>query len=156
MKFTSKSPAETLKIAQKFAKELKGGEILALVGNLGAGKTVFTKGLAKGLGVKRTVNSPTFVLMKVYQGKRKKVEGRGLKLIHIDCYRVNNPQEILDIGAGEYFGEKNTVVVIEWADKIKKILPQGARFIEFGIKSKSRVIKLSWFFALFRVKFRVV
>lgn len=140
--YLSSSPNQTLKLAQTLAKKLKGGEILALVGNLGAGKTLFTKGLAKGLGVKRTVNSPTFVLMKVYQGRSKKVEGRGLKLIHIDCYRLTNPQELLDIGAGEYFGNQNTVVVIEWADKIKKILPKGARFIEFDIKRNSRVIKI--------------
>lgn len=141
---TSKTPEETLNFAKKFAKKLKGGEVLALVGNLGAGKTVFTKGLAKGLGVKRTVNSPTFVLMKVYETKKQKnKKTEKLKLIHIDCYRLKDPQELLDIGAGEYFEDKNTVVVIEWADKIKKILPKGTRFIEFEIKRNSRIIKIS-------------
>lgn len=116
----TKSEKETIALGQKIASQLKGGEIIALIGELGSGKTTLIKGIAQGLGIKKIITSPSFVLMKIYP-----IKSKGIKqLVHIDCYRIKKPQEISAIGALEYFGQKDTVVVIEWADKIKKILPR--------------------------------
>ena len=126
-------------MAKKFVKELHGGEVIGLIGNLGAGKTVFTKGLAKGLKINKRITSPTFVLMRVYPVSKNKA----IKFfIHIDAYRIKSPNDLLAIGANEYFGRVDSVVVIEWADKIKKILPKKTRFIYLEHKNKSRLIKL--------------
>lgn len=121
-KIITRSEKQTFTLGQKLAQQLKGGDVLALTGELGAGKTVLIKGIATGLGIKKIITSPTFVLMKVYP-----VKGKIKQLVHIDCYRIKNPQEIIDIGATEYFHQPDTVVVIEWADKIKKILQTGQK-----------------------------
>ena len=120
MKLTTKSKKETILLGQKIATKLQGGEVVALIGELGAGKTTLIKGIAKGLGVKKIITSPTFVLMKIYNVKNKAIK----KIIHIDCYRLKQPSDILAIGANEYFKRKDSIVLIEWADKIKKILPE--------------------------------
>ncbi|MDO8592844.1 MAG: tRNA (adenosine(37)-N6)-threonylcarbamoyltransferase complex ATPase subunit type 1 TsaE [bacterium] len=133
MKFISASEQQTFALVKKFAKTLKGGEVIGLIGNLGAGKTIFTKGLAAGLGIKKRVNSPTFVLMKVYQVKSPSIK----HLVHIDAYRLKSAQDIIAIGATEYFNRPDTVTVIEWADKIKKVLPLGTRLVKISCKSKS-------------------
>ncbi|OQA36681.1 MAG: tRNA threonylcarbamoyladenosine biosynthesis protein TsaE [Parcubacteria group bacterium ADurb.Bin326] len=139
MKFLSTSEKQTLNFAKKFAGKLKGGEVLCLVGDLGAGKTAFTKGLAAGLGVKNTVTSPTFVLMKNY-----KVSGKGIKhLAHIDAYRLEGGAQLLGIGAEDYFGDAECVTVIEWADRVKDIWPKDAIKIEFKIgKGDKREINI--------------
>jgi len=142
MKYLSTSEKQTFNLGQKLAKTLKGGEVLALTGELGAGKTVLIKGIAAGLGIKKIITSPTFVLMKVYPITNYRLPIT--KLVHIDCYRTTNPQEIADIGATEYFGRPEAITVIEWADKIKKILPrrrqgfggQARQKIEIEIKLK--------------------
>ena len=147
-KITTHSPQQTQRLAQQLSSQLKGGEVLALVGELGAGKTEFTKGLAKAFGVKQAITSPTFVLMKVYEGKRKKEKGKrteDVRLVHIDCYRLQSPEELVDIGAAEYFGQKDTVVIIEWADRVKKILPRQVVWVKFklGKKGNERMISVS-------------
>lgn len=119
MKFISHSPAETLAWAKKFASSLTGGEVISLEGNLGAGKTVISKGIAQGLGITEVVNSPTFVLMKVYSVKR----GRTENLIHVDAYRLSGHEELLNVGLGDYLGQPDSIVLIEWGDKVKEILP---------------------------------
>lgn len=116
------SEKETFSLAQKFAKILHGGETLLLIGDLGSGKTAFTKGIAKGLGVNKTVTSPTFVLMKNYQGKK-------YKLVHVDAYRLENGQGLINIGIDDYFNEGNCVTVIEWADRVKDIWPEDKTII---------------------------
>ena len=122
MKFITKSEKQTIALGKKLARRLKGGEVLALTGQLGAGKTTLIKGLAQGLGIKRIITSPTFLLMRVYGVRGNK---KGIKtLVHIDCYRLKSSKDILAIGAQEYFGQKDVVAVIEWADKITKILPR--------------------------------
>jgi len=133
MKIITKSEKETFNLGKKIAKRLKGGEVLALTGELGAGKTVFAKGVAAGLGIKKIITSPTFVLMKIYNLPPTTYHLQPNKLVHLDCYRVKSPQEIIDIGATEYF-KPNAVTVIEWADKIKKILPKRTLKINFIIK----------------------
>lgn len=133
------SEKQTFVFAKKFTKRLKGGEIIGLVGELGAGKTVFTKGLASGLGIKKIVNSPTFVLMKIYEVKSEKQKVKNL--CHIDAYRVKTAKEIALIGAEEYFNRPDTVTVIEWADKIKKILPKKTKYVKFiNMEENKRLI----------------
>lgn len=104
---------ETSQFAARLAGFLQPGDVIALEGDLGAGKTTFTKGLAKGLEIKKTVNSPTFTIIKEYKGK--------LPLYHMDVYRVADAYE--DLGFDEYF-EGDGVTVVEWAHLIEEQLPQ--------------------------------
>ena len=130
-----------MSLAGKYAGSLKGGEIIGLIGELGAGKTVFTKGLARKLGVKRIVTSPTFVLMKIYRISGS--SGSAIKnLCHIDAYRAKDAGDIAAIGAEEYFSRKDTVTVIEWADRIKKILPNRTRYVRFKYNNQQRKLNL--------------
>lgn len=112
--YLTKTAAQTKRLGQKIAKQLKGGEVLSLVGNLGGGKTTFLKGLAKELDVKQVITSPTFVLMKVYMAK----QGSIRQFVHVDCYRISGI-EFSKIGLNDYLGEPRTIVAIEWADKLK-------------------------------------
>lgn len=130
--YQANNQAATEKIATELAKELKGGELLALSGNLGAGKTVFVKALAKALGVKENITSPTFVLMKVYdisplkasqrargEGKFSELDAKKVdKFVHIDCYRLSGQEDLFEIGLGDYLNYNNIIVAIEWADKL--------------------------------------
>ncbi len=130
MKSVLKASLKTLdNLAEEVAANLKGGEILALVGNLGAGKTTFTQKLAKKLKVKASVLSPTFVLMNLFKAKLK--NGRQITLYHLDLYRTRDFAEVKALGITEFWGQKNSVTVIEWADKIKKHLPKNAIVIYF-------------------------
>lgn len=133
IKQISKSPDETIKIAECLAKKLKKGNFISLNGELGAGKTIFTKGVAKGLGVKfyNYVNSPTFVIVKEYKGR--------LPLYHFDVYRIDSPDELINVGFERYFYDKG-VTVCEWADKIKSILPNER--IEVSIKNLGKQKRL--------------
>lgn len=107
------SVAETTRLAEKLAVLLKPGDVVTLEGDLGAGKTAFTKGVANGLGVKRTVSSPTFTIIKEYEGE--------LPLYHMDVYRLEHSEE--DIGFDEYFNGEG-ISVVEWAQFIEEYLPQ--------------------------------
>lgn len=109
---------DTKKLATSFAKILNGGEVITLTGDLGAGKTTFTQSLAKAIGVREPVTSPTFTLMNQYNGKK-------LKLYHFDMYRIENIDEILEVGLTEFFGNKDAVCIIEWAENIQKLLPKN-------------------------------
>lgn len=111
--FTSNRTEDTLSFAEKLGKLLKKKDVLLLEGDLGAGKTTFTKGLAKGLGIKRNVNSPTFTIIKEYMGR--------LPLYHMDVYRLEDSFE--DLGFDEYF-EGDGVTVVEWAHYIEEQLPE--------------------------------
>lgn len=108
---------ETQKLAKKFAKMLKGGDVVLLNGDLGAGKTTFTKFVAKALGVKEEVTSPTFTLMKEYNGRR-------LHLVHFDMYRLEGAEESTGFGFDEYIKNRdyNVVVFIEWSERVKELL----------------------------------
>jgi len=122
--FHSDSPERTRSAAEALAPSLRGGEVLALVGELGAGKTCFTQGLARALGVPdpRVVNSPTFVLLNVYEGR--------LPIYHFDAYRLADPETWLDLGAEDllYGGG---VSIIEWADRVEEALPPDRLEIRF-------------------------
>ncbi|GAB3799313.1 tRNA (adenosine(37)-N6)-threonylcarbamoyltransferase complex ATPase subunit type 1 TsaE [Virgibacillus kimchii] len=108
------SESETKRIAARLAVFLKAGDVVTLEGDLGAGKTAFTKGVASGLGVKDTISSPTFTIIKEYQGN--------LPLYHMDAYRLEYAEE--DIGFEEYF-EGDGVCVVEWASYIESFLPEN-------------------------------
>ena len=133
------SQEETINLAKEYITTLKGN-VLGLIGDLGTGKTVFTQGLAKELGVKEIVKSPTFVLMKVYDTNHKVIK----KLVHVDAYRLTNAQELIDIGLTEYLNKKDTLVVIEWADKVKDFLPKETIMINFkeGNNINQRIINI--------------
>jgi tRNA threonylcarbamoyladenosine biosynthesis protein TsaE len=108
------SPEETWELARKLAPILSSGDVINLSGDLGAGKTVFTKGLAVGLGIDEPVTSPTFTLIKEYEGR--------LPLYHFDVYRLASPEEMEELGFDEYF-YGDGVSVVEWGDKIEELLP---------------------------------
>lgn len=130
--YISKSADDTKDFAQKLAKSLKPGDVIALEGDLGAGKTTFTKGLAEGLGIKKNVNSPTFTIIKEYQGI--------LPLYHMDVYRLEDTYE--DLGFDEYF-EGDGVTVVEWAHLIKDQLPAQLLTIYLTHDDGKRKITLS-------------
>lgn len=129
---TSRSPEETRGIAEKLGKFLDGGEVLLLNGAPGAGKTTFTQGLARGLGITQTVNSPTFTIVKEYEGR--------LPLYHVDAYRLEDETE--ELGLEEYF-EGEGVTVVEWAERIAVQLP--AEFLEIHILPKGERERLLTF-----------
>jgi tRNA threonylcarbamoyladenosine biosynthesis protein TsaE len=126
------SLAQAASLAKQIGKGLVGGEILALVGPLGSGKTTFTKSLAQTLHVQDDVTSPTFVIMNQYHGwimdnkKRKKIF-----LYHLDLYRTGSNKEVIALGLQELWGKSDTIVVIEWAEKIASLLPKKNITIRF-------------------------
>lgn len=127
MKFVSHSVNDTYAFAKKVADKLKGGEVIILRGDLGAGKTTFTKGLAKALGVEETVTSPTFTYVKEYYGR--------LPLYHFDMYRVADADEVYELGLEEYF-YKGGVVVVEWNkfDDVKDPLVIDVKAVGEGVR----------------------
>lgn len=112
----SYSPEETFALGEKMACQSKAGDVMLLNGDLGVGKTVFTKGFAHGLGIGEPVSSPTFTIMQIYE------EGR-LPLYHFDVYRIADPEEMDEIGYEDYF-YGGGVCLIEWAQLIKELLPE--------------------------------
>lgn len=134
MDLISHSAEETVRIGEKIAKKLKKGSIVALYGEFGAGKTVFVKGIAKALKCTEIVKSPGFVFVHKYKGI--------FPLYHIDLYRVNSVEDIINLGIDEFF-YKNGVCVIEWAEKAKKELPPKRIDVKFKIlNKKSRELKI--------------
>ena len=110
------SPDETFSIGQQLGREAAPGQVYTLIGDLGVGKTVFTQGVAAGLGITGPVNSPTFTIMQIYE------EGR-LPFYHFDVYRIGDVEEMDEIGYEDYF-YGDGVCLIEWANLIREILPQ--------------------------------
>ena len=138
MKIKTNSPADTQKLARNLAKNLQGGEVIALFGELGAGKTVFVKGLAAGLGIKTKITSPTFVFMKSYAFKKDK---KPLNFYHLDLYRTNSAKDIESLGLSEIFSN-DAIVVIEWADRIKTRPAQTIEIFFEKNGEKERSIKI--------------
>lgn len=133
------------RFAKKITSGLQGGDVLALVGPFGAGKTTFVQHLAKHLGVAERITSPTFTLMHLHpavseqRGKRLPVS----MLVHIDAYRLSGSAELAAIGATDYIGAPETVAVIEWADKVKKLLPKKTKQLVFSVAGKKRVVDVA-------------
>ena len=115
MVLESKSPEDTFQIGMRLGQLAKAGEVYTLTGDLGVGKTVFTQGFAKGLGIDEPVNSPTFTILQIYEGGR-------LPLYHFDVYRIGSVEEMDETGVEEYMTGEG-VSLIEWADLIREILP---------------------------------
>ena len=121
MIFESDSAKDTFAFGQKLGREAVPGEIICLDGDLGVGKTVFTQGFAAGLGIDDYVNSPTFNIVKEYEGGR-------LPLYHFDVYRIGDPSEMEEIGYEDYFYGQG-VSIIEWPGQIEELLPKEARWV---------------------------
>jgi len=134
-KIITNSPEETEKFAADFVKSLNPGDIVALTGDLGGGKTTFTRGLARGLGIETQVVSPTFMLERILP-----VPGGGKikKLRHYDAYRLTSGNDLLDIGFNEVIRDADSIAVVEWADRVSEVLPERTIWIEFGFIDDTR------------------
>ena len=126
METITKSAQETKDLGKKIAIDLRGGETLALTGDLGSGKTTFIQGLAEGLGIEGRIVSPTFILMRKYLTPK-------LNFYHIDFYRLEDglENEVKNLGIDDTWGKEDNVVAIEWAEKIKDFLPTGTIWLKF-------------------------
>lgn len=131
MFFESNSPGDTYKFGKAMGEKAEIGQIYCLIGDLGSGKTLFAQGFAEGLGIKEPVSSPTFTLIQEYE------EGR-LPLYHFDVYRIEDEEEMFEIGYEDYF-YGNGVCLVEWADLIEALIPEDAVWIsiERDVKSGS-------------------
>ncbi|MBM3220662.1 MAG: tRNA (adenosine(37)-N6)-threonylcarbamoyltransferase complex ATPase subunit type 1 TsaE [Candidatus Rokubacteria bacterium] len=132
---TTHSPEETQALGARLAERLKPGDVVALTGELGAGKTCFTQGLARGLGVAGRAVSPTFVLINEYRGR--------LPVHHVDAYRTESLTELLDLGLEELFSGDG-VTIVEWADKLVPLLPPHTIHVHIeGVGDEPRHITVS-------------
>ena len=129
MKTTSEQA--TMDWGTRFAETLNGGEVVCLFGELGAGKTTLAKGIAKRLGITKSITSPTFALMNVFEVQDAKLKIKNL--VHIDTYRLNNEQELIDIGVEDYLGKPDVVCVVEWPEKIASLL-QNKKIIKIKLE----------------------
>ena len=129
---------ETQNLGKKLAKTLKGGGLVALYGNLGSGKTTFVQGLALGLGIKRRIISPTFIIIRTYD-LRPKTKDQGRKAFyHIDLYRTETTADIRGLGIDEIIGNSNNIVAVEWAERMKDFLPKERIDIYFEYLDENR------------------
>ncbi|PKM93378.1 MAG: tRNA (adenosine(37)-N6)-threonylcarbamoyltransferase complex ATPase subunit type 1 TsaE [Firmicutes bacterium HGW-Firmicutes-1] len=117
----SQSPEETMKVGKQIGLKAEKGQVYCLVGDLGVGKTIFTKGFAKGLGIKEQITSPTFTIVNEYEGDK-------LSLYHFDVYRIQELEEMDEIGYEDYFYGEG-VTFIEWANYIEDLIPEDATWI---------------------------
>ena len=139
-KYITKSLDETLKLGEKLAQNFKFN-IIGLNGDLGSGKTAITKGIGNYFGIKN-ITSPTFVVMKIYETSKNISKIK--KMIHIDCYRLETYDALLDIGLMEYINDDKNLIIIEWADKISSYLPKQTIYVNFklGENENERIIEI--------------
>ena len=140
------NPSQTKELGKRLARRIlrkppaQKAVVLALVGDLGGGKTTFLQGFGKEVGIQSNISSPTFVIMKKY--KIFNLQSSIFKyLYHIDCYRIQKPKEILGLGFKEIIADPKNIIAIEWADKIKEILPKETIWIKFEFVSPVRELK---------------
>lgn len=131
MVLISNSPSETMKIAEDYAKTLNKNDVVLLDGDMGAGKTVFAKGVAKGLGITDTIVSPTYAYMNDYNGV----------LYHYDCYRLNSGEQATMLGLVDYF-YADGICLIEWAENIQSVLPKNCKTVKITVENEKRIITL--------------
>ena len=137
-KYISSSVGETHKLAIEILKDPKTN-LICLYGDLGSGKTTFTQGLAKALGIKDRVISPTFVLLRQYKIKSHKLQAISCQqLIHVDCYRLRSEKDFKAIDLEELWSDPKNLVIIEWAEKVKNILPKKRLDIYFEYLDKNK------------------
>jgi tRNA threonylcarbamoyladenosine biosynthesis protein TsaE len=141
--YVSPSPVRTKKEGAALAKEIlkypkRKAIVMGLEGDLGGGKTTFLQGFARGLGIKQKILSPTFVILKRFSIK----SSRFNNFYHLDCYRIQKPKEILSLGFKKIISDPKNIVAVEWADRIKKILPKGTLVLKFIFidRSKRKII----------------
>ena len=123
MKFVSHSTQETEQFGEEVAKSLRGGDVLAFTGSLGMGKTAFTRGLARGLGCRGRVTSPTFTIVNEYDGKT--------PLFHFDMYRLGSSDELFDIGWDDYLA-RGGVCAVEWSERVSDALPDDTIYVDIA------------------------
>lgn len=154
--FVTENFKETQKLGELLASELRGGEIICLSGDLGAGKTTFAQGLLKGLKVKGPYTSPTFLIMKEYRVTHnvervsQKIKKKAIHdprstihgVYHIDAYRIKE-KDMLNLGWEEIVANKNNVIIVEWAERIRKIIPKSAVWLQLQWSDQPRVDKRS-------------
>lgn len=134
MRYESGDVAQTITFAEKLSRYLAKGDVLALTGDLGSGKTTFIRGVARGLGFRGTVNSPTFVILKVY--------GNKIPVYHFDLYRLRSMKDLEDIGYEDFISDSG-VCVIEWAERAGKLLPSSYLAVKMAMRAqKTRSIRL--------------
>lgn len=127
MEITTSSALETQDLAKDISKKLSPGDILALSGDLGSGKTTFVQGLANAFGIKKPVTSPTFVIMKAYETSDSPIK----RMFHLDSYRLESKEDAESIGLSDLLEQEQGIVVIEWPEKIKGQLPARTKTITF-------------------------
>ena len=139
LKHITKSSLQTKKIGEELARKIlkegpkkKKAQVLALSGELGGGKTTFLQGFAKGVGVKKKILSPTFVIMKSF-----KLEGPSFNTFyHLDCYRIKKAKELFVLGFEEILSNPKNIIAIEWAERVQKLLPKNSKLITFKFYNK--------------------
>ena len=150
--YLTSSPSQTKKLGKIVAEKVlkikrkRRAQVLGLEGNLGGGKTTFLQGFAKGLGIKKMITSPTFVIMRRFAIPKSKYPISNIQyLIHIDCYRIKKSKEILDLGFKEIISNPKNIIAIEWANRVRKIIPQNTTWIIFEFTNKNeRKITIKW------------
>ncbi len=152
MTYKTGNAEETKLIAANFAAILKGGEFVALQGELGSGKTTFVQGVCEALGVTEHVTSPTFAIMNVYKTDRLKVLGHqtalgteGIRIIHLDLYRLKTVKEIIALGLEEYIGQPDTIVLVEWPDAVSDVQWSPTSIVQFtSVSETKRIIHIEY------------
>ena len=129
MKIITKKPIETIELGEKIGKIVPGGKVIALFGDLGAGKTTFVQGIAKGMGIIDYITSPTFTIISEFEANK--------KLCHIDLYRLDDEAQIEELGIEDYFCDKDRICVVEWAEKLGSLLPEHSIKIKIDTLSES-------------------
>lgn len=128
--FVSHSPEETLRWAEQYAKTLSAGDVVLLEGEMGAGKTVLAQGIARGLGIREDVLSPTYAYVNSYD-----------KMFHFDCYRIESERQAEELGFSDYF-DAGKICVIEWSERIRGLLPDGCKVVRVSkIGERAREIE---------------
>lgn len=138
MRVITENTEETHDLGISFAQRLSPGDIVCLVGDLGTGKTTFSKAVAAGLGIGEEITSPTFNIVNIYRSGR-------IPLYHFDVYRLSGPEEFMAAGCDEYF-DAGGVCLIEWADVIEEIIPDGSILVEIekGASETERIYDISY------------
>jgi len=147
LEFITNSPKKTENLGKNFAEKIirrhlklnsQKAIIISLEGDLGGGKTTFTKGFARGLGIKDNIKSPTFIIFRKFQIPHFKQKSGPKTFYHFDCYRIEDPKEILDLEFKKIIENPQNIVIFEWGDKIKKILPDDCFKIKFEFLDKNK------------------
>lgn len=142
MEIITNSALETIEFAENFAKEIIAPKIIVLSGDLGAGKTTFSKGFAKGLSINETITSPTFALLNEYEGTK--------KLYHFDMYRLESAGEAIELGFDEYFNKNDGIILVEWAENVEGLFAPPLTKITISKlsddKRKIKIEEVKWTF----------